>query len=121
MKPISFDYRISNLCNFKCMTCTPVYSSSLSEDYKKVHPISSMNAGFSFPGKTEDDVFEQILPHLPYVKEIYFAGGEPMMQKEHYMVLEKLIEMNLKPIIRYNTNFSRLSLGKYNVFDLISD
>ena len=112
------DVRFNNLCNLKCMTCTPVYSSSLAEDYKKVHPISSMNAGFSFPGKTEDDVFEQILPHLPYVKEIYFAGGEPMMQKEHYMVLEKLIEMNLKPIIRYNTNFSRLSLGKYNVFDL---
>lgn len=112
------DVRFNNLCNFKCMTCTPVYSSSLSEDYKKVHPLSAMNSGFSFPGKTETDLFDQILPHLKDVKEVYFAGGEPMMQKEHYMVLEKLIELNCNPIIRYNTNFSRLNLGKHNVLDL---
>jgi sulfatase maturation enzyme AslB (radical SAM superfamily) len=58
------------------------------------------------------------VPHLPYIKEIYFAGGEPMMQKEHYMTLDKLIEVNNSTVhIRYNTNFSKLILGKWNVLE----
>jgi radical SAM protein with 4Fe4S-binding SPASM domain len=112
------DVRFNNLCNFRCRTCGPYFSTSLVQDHKKLHSkyIPDNNSGFHYPGKTEEQAFEEIVPHLPYIKEIYFAGGEPMMQKEHYMTLDKLIEVNNSNVhIRYNTNFSKLILGKWNV------
>jgi sulfatase maturation enzyme AslB (radical SAM superfamily) len=71
--------------------------------------------GFQFPGKTDSQAIEEILPHLATAKMVYFAGGEPLMQKEHYMVLDKLIELgNTDLEIRYNTNFSVLKLKGYD-------
>ena len=35
MKPISWDYRFSNLCNFKCRTCGDMLSSSWETEQKK--------------------------------------------------------------------------------------
>ena len=82
------DVRFNNLCNFKCMTCSPVFSSSLIEEFNLVY---NTKYGYSFAGKTEEDVFEQMRPHIPNLTNIYFAGGEPMMQKEHYQTLIECI------------------------------
>ena len=114
------DVRFNNLCNFRCRTCGPYFSTSLVQDHKRLHNkyIPDTDSGFHYPGQTEEQAFEEIVPHLPYIKEIYFAGGEPMMQKEHYMTLDKLIEVNNSTVhIRYNTNFSKLILGKWNVLE----
>jgi len=113
------DPRWNNLCNFACRSCSPHYSSSWIEDHKKLYQGQGTQYEFTFSGKTEDDLLEQMLPHLATAKMIYFAGGEPMMQKDHYEVLEHLIKIgNTDVEIRYNTNFSQLKLKKYdNVLD----
>lgn len=109
------DARWNNLCNFKCRSCSPHYSTSWIEDHKKLYLGQGDEYTFSYSGKTEDDLLEQILPHLQTVKMIYFAGGEPMMQKDHYEVLLKLIELGRTDvIIKYNTNFSQLQLKHYD-------
>jgi len=75
------------------------------------------------PGATDDQLLEEIMPHLSEVDRIYFAGGEPLMQIEHYKVLQELIDLNhtgttIKPLVLfYSTNFSSLNLSKYNVLD----
>jgi hypothetical protein len=75
------------------------------------------------PGNTDSHLLDEIMPHLSEVERIYFAGGEPLMQKEHYAVLEELIRIKHtgtieKPLIlQYSTNFSSLTLGKHNVLD----
>jgi len=111
------DVRFSNLCNFRCRTCGPHFSTSIATEEREIHPhkfIPTMH----YPGKTEDQVFNEIVPHLPNIIEAYFAGGEPMMQKQHYQTLEKLIEIGNTGIsVRYNTNFSKLKLGKWNVLE----
>lgn len=123
------DARFNNLCNLKCRTCGPRFSTSWIEDHVKIYNVSDeeriMHGDvFSFPGKTENQLLDEILPHLPNVKQIYFAGGEPLMTEDHYKILEELIRVNhtgtdKKPlIINYNTNFSVLKLGKYNALDL---
>jgi uncharacterized Fe-S cluster-containing radical SAM superfamily protein len=33
-------------------------------------------------------------PHLDYVEQIYFAGGEPLLMEEHYRILEELVKEN---------------------------
>lgn len=121
------DARFNNLCNFKCRTCGPRFSTSWNEDYQTLRSPNSMNEfpkTLIFPGNTKDQLLDEILEHLPYVSRIYFAGGEPLMQAEHYIMLERLLELkndgiiNKMPIIIYSTNFSILRLGNRSVIDL---
>jgi sulfatase maturation enzyme AslB (radical SAM superfamily) len=59
-----------------------------------------------------------MLPHIPYLEQVYFAGGEPLIMKEHYYLLEKLIEAGKTDVrIQYNTNFSELKFKDKHVFD----
>jgi hypothetical protein len=87
-------------------------------DHRKLYNLAERrdkDDGYQFPGKTEVQALEEIIPHLATAKMIYFAGGEPLMQKEHYEVLNKLIEFgNTDLEIRYNTNFSNFKLKKYD-------
>jgi hypothetical protein len=52
------------------------------------------------------------------VEQIYFAGGEPLMMDEHYVILEEL-EKRKKFDVRlvYNTNFTKTKLKDRSVFD----
>ena len=52
------------------------------------------------------------------VKEIYFAGGEPLVTEEHYLLLDYLIENRITNLrLRYNTNFSILEFKGRNILD----
>ena len=60
----------------------------------------------------------QMEPHIPYLEQVYFAGGEPLIMKEHYYLLEKLIEAGKTDVrIQYNTNFSELHYKDKHVFE----
>ena len=115
------DVRYNNLCNLSCRSCAPHFSTSWVMDHRKLYNLverRDKDDGFQFPGKTEEQALEEILPHLATAKMIYFAGGEPLMQKEHYEVLNKLIELDNTDLeIRYNTNFSKLTHSVYDVID----
>lgn len=122
------DARWNNLCNLKCRTCGPRFSTSWIEDHAKLYDrtiaeVKIAGDAYNFAGKTENQLFDEILPHIPHLKQIYFAGGEPLMQIEHYKVLEELIRIGHtgskeKPlVINYNTNFSQLKLGKHSALE----
>jgi organic radical activating enzyme len=120
------DVRFNNLCNLSCRTCSPHFSTSWILDHRKLYNITPETAhyhttvidNYHFPGKTENQALEEILPHLETIDYVYFAGGEPLMQKEHYVVLERLIELKkFDTKIRYNTNFSKLITNKIDVID----
>jgi hypothetical protein len=67
---------------------------------------------------TEDGMLEQMEEHIPHLEQVYFAGGEPLIMKEHYYLLEKLIEYGKTDIrIQYNTNFSELRFKDKHVFE----
>ena len=112
-----WDFRFSNLCNFKCRSCGPRYSSAWVPDAKKmgqseqekVWNIDSVNDGTNF-----DFLKEQV----NHVERIYFAGGEPLLMPEHWQILDMLVE-NKKFNVRlsYNTNASTLEYGKKNALD----
>ena len=121
------DARFNNLCNLKCRTCSPYFSTSWHEDYDKLRDPNIADIypkTLLIPGNTDSHLLDEIMPHLHEVERIYFAGGEPLMQKEHYAVLEELIRikhtghLDKKPlVIQYSTNFSTLTLGKHNVIN----
>ena len=71
---------------------------------------------------TNNDVLWKVLKELhPHIVEIYFAGGEPLMQEGHYKLLHFLIDNQKSNIeINYNTNLSILQYKNENLIDLWS-
>jgi sulfatase maturation enzyme AslB (radical SAM superfamily) len=63
-------------------------------------------------------MWEQLVPHLDYVEQIYFAGGEPLMMAEHYNILDELERRGRFDVrLIYNTNFTQTKLKDRTVFD----
>ena len=118
-----WDVRFSNLCNFSCRSCGPVFSSNWYNDHIKLYNRKPDVLGrdmqrVEYTAGDEDAMLEQMLPHVPYLEQVYFAGGEPLIMKEHYFLLEKLIELGKTDIrLQYNTNFSELRYKDKHVFD----
>lgn len=73
----------------------------------------------SLSGWQKAFLLEQIFSVLDEVEEIYFAGGEPLLSEDHYLVLEEIIRRKRTNIkITYNTNLSQLSAHGRDVIDL---
>lgn len=118
--PIYFDIRFSNVCNFRCRTCWHGASSKWFNDAK----LLGNNIGDKAIIKNIKDLDEFINSSskaLLAAEEFYFAGGEPLVTEEHYLLLEWLIENGATTSrLRYNTNFSKLSFKNYNLLELWS-
>jgi len=118
-----WDVRFSNLCNFSCRTCGPIFSSNWYNDHVKMYNrkpdvLGRELARVEYTAGNEDAMIDQMMPHIPYLEQVYFAGGEPLIMKEHYFMLERLIELNKTDIrILYNTNFSELRYKDKHVFE----
>ena len=115
-----WDIRFSNLCNLKCRSCGHIFSSSWYQDQAKLAggDWAKHNRVLNIAGRSETDMWEQLLPHLDYVEQIYFAGGEPLMMEEHYLILEELERRGRFDVrLIYNTNFTHVRLKNRTVFD----
>lgn len=116
--PVALDLRFSNLCNFKCRSCWHGASSKWFTDSKAMGLEVGPNAEIrSF--RSLSDAVSQVSAGFAYLEEIYFAGGEPLIQAEHYAMLKLLIERERTDVrLSYNTNLSLMQLGGVSVFDL---
>lgn len=108
-----FDIRFSNICNFKCRTCGPDFSSQWEQENIKnniyQHLIIKNN---------KKEFLEEVINQIPNIEEAYFAGGEPLITEEHYILLEEMIRQGrTDTVLRYNTNLSNL---KFKNKDLMS-
>lgn len=115
---IYLDIRFSNVCNFKCRSCSPESSNSWFDEYQKLYQGTEVQKRtFKLSdGKTALADIEKLLPKI---HKIYFAGGEPLLDENHYKLLEKLIDLNRTDVhIFYNTNVSHLTFKKWNVLQL---
>jgi len=107
---VYFDFRLNNKCNFTCKTCGPHFSSSwekkLNVETKKIKDIEKIRQ------KTKELILNDCLD------EIYFAGGEPLINDLHWEIIDFLIEQKKFDIlIRYNTNLSTLVYKGNNFID----
>lgn len=113
--PIRFlDLRFGNLCNFACRTC----DSNSSSRWEGINSSVGRKVS-SAQGVAKNILLEQIFSILDEVEEIYFAGGEPLLSEEHYLVLEEIIRRKKTSIkITYNTNLSLLRAHGRDVIKL---
>lgn len=130
------DVRFSTLCNLRCRSCSGAFSSSWYPEEVKLNKIAHNpipKEVYSDPKQWDHGQptrpadhnlsVENLKPHLAGVDKLYFAGGEPVMMKEHYQMLDYLIENNRTDVrLTYNTNFSILTStnpdgGTFDVID----
>ncbi|MEZ4931480.1 MAG: twitch domain-containing radical SAM protein [Saprospiraceae bacterium] len=117
-KPIYWDIRISNLCNFKCRICGHHSSSKLYDEAKTLGELSFPER-VHYSMKDFDRAMGQLQPVVPFLEEIYFAGGEPLIMEEHYQILDMLIAHKKFDVkLRYATNFSTTVFKGRDVFEL---
>lgn len=115
-----WDIRFSNLCNLRCRSCGHIFSSQWYQDQAKLAgpEWKARNQVLNYAGRTELDMWEQLEPHLNYVEQIYFAGGEPLLMEEHYRILDELVRRKRFDVrLIYNTNFTHTDLKGQSVFD----
>lgn len=115
-----WDIRFSNLCNLKCRSCGHIFSSQWYQDQAKIAGPEwrDRNTVLNYAGRTETDMWSQLEPHLDYVEQIYFAGGEPLLMEEHYNILEELVKRGRFDVrLTYNTNFTHTDLKGRSVFE----
>lgn len=110
------DLRLGHTCNIKCIMCSPHDSSRWVQDHSKLMkrttiPIISEQMQwdkdtFNNTWYENPDFWEQIFDQIPNIKQVYFAGGEPLMIREHKKFLEEIINRGYadKILIRYNSN-----------------
>lgn len=110
------DLRLGHTCNLKCIMCSPHDSSKWVSDHKKVFPLFQNkdvinqtqwdSRTFNNYWYEHPDFWQEMFRQIPNLKQVYFAGGEPLMIKEHKMFLEEIIRQGYadKILIRYNSN-----------------
>jgi organic radical activating enzyme len=110
------DLRLGHTCNIKCIMCSPHDSSKWVSDWQKLIPIlkdedvkrqmrwdkKEFNNNWYEQGKFWDEIYAQI----PNLKQVYFAGGEPLMIREHKTFLEEIVRQGYEQniLLRYNSN-----------------
>ena len=121
LKPnfIKLDIRPSNICNFKCRTCSSQYSTKWIEEEREYN----LSKGIEFDGsiyKTAEKSYGISNESIVNLKEIYIAGGESLYMTEMYKFIEG-IENKSKVVLNIHTNLSLLKFKKYDVFELLKD
>ena len=134
MQPVSWDYRFSNLCNFKCRTCGDMLSSSWESEQRQHNMIDWSNSKNSWmrpevrktisafqDSEIEAEFAAAVEQHR--VEEVYWVGGEPLMYEQHWRYMKRIVELGDGPKVyaRYNTNLSRVDYRGVNLYrDILS-
>jgi len=110
-----FDMRFSNLCNFKCRTCGQEYSSQWElENHKNNIPYA-----LTFPKGANKELLQDVVDQVSNFKKAYFAGGEPLIMEEHYLLLEEMIRQDRTDVaLVYNSNISNLNYKNKDLLGL---
>jgi MoaA/NifB/PqqE/SkfB family radical SAM enzyme len=114
----TMEIKLNNLCNLKCRMCHPMDSTSWN-DYKEVEEFYVKEGNFMveeirklnlmkkpYLDKFDDNPnwwnsFEKL---LPYFRRVEFAGGEPLMDPQHYRILDMLAPYGENIELKYATN-----------------
>lgn len=134
MQPVSWDYRFSNLCNFKCRMCGDMLSSSWESEQRQHNMINwqdPKNNWMKPEIKKQIEHFQTTQIEAEFaaaveshrVEEVYWVGGEPLMYEQHWRYMQRIIELGdgANVYARYNTNLSRIDYRGCNLYTDILD
>jgi organic radical activating enzyme len=111
----SMELNLGNTCNIKCRTCNPTVSTTWAKEGYDVYDhvnhktFESFTASISvFHDSYHDDspFWADLEAQLPTLRTMVFYGGEPLLSKKMWRVLEVAVEKGYAKNIslEYNTN-----------------
>ena len=134
MKPVSWDYRFSNLCNFKCRMCGDMLSSAWESEQRQHNMINWHDPKNNWmkpevreeiknfqSSQIEKEFSDAVEAHQ--VEEVYWVGGEPLMYDQHWRYMKRIVDLGdgKNVYARYNTNLSRVNYCGINLYsDILS-
>jgi sulfatase maturation enzyme AslB (radical SAM superfamily) len=104
------DIRNTNHCNLKCRYCGPHFSSSWAKELDNPMILHQDIEQYKDVLITDD------------LHWMYFTGGEPLINPEHWTLLQEIIDSNRASNISlmYNTNLTSIRYKDINVINLWS-
>jgi hypothetical protein len=129
VKPVSWDYRFSNLCNFKCRMCGDMLSSSWETEQRQHNMVDWSNTKNNWmrpevrseiskfqDTQIEAEFAQAVREHR--VEEVYWVGGEPLMYEQHWRYMKQIVDQGDgdRVYARYNTNLSRVNFKGINLY-----
>jgi organic radical activating enzyme len=118
VNPSYVEVSFSNLCNFKCSYCSPVYSSKWTEEIEKHGPYNTSGQfnNLEHPRKIKEmpihhreynpyvEAFWKWWPDLVKDLKVFrITGGEPLLSDDTYKVIDYLID-NPQPELEFSVN-----------------
>lgn len=103
------DIRNTNICNLRCRYCGPHFSNQWAVELGYRDSMISTDIGHAVDFLISDSL------HW-----LYFTGGEPMINPDHWTLLKKIIDRGLSKNIKllYNSNLSTIKYKNIDVADL---
>ena len=143
----AFDERIIEIqlkifgseCNLDCHMClhtnssirqrgaekgvwnTKLWEEEMDADWESVQrdfKLHGKDRTGTFKGSIKSTI-EQVVELAPYIRSIKIIGGEPLIMKKHYQMMDAIVETgHAKHIyVKYQTNLTKVSVGKHSMFD----
>ena len=110
-----FDIRFNNICNFKCRSCGSEFSTQWEQEDIK----SKVDYARIIPKNDNPKFLQEVVDQIQFMENAYFAGGEPLITAEHYILLEEMIKQNRTDILlQYNTNLSNFKFKDKDLLGL---
>jgi len=127
----TMELKLNNLCNLKCRMCHPMDSTSWN-DWSEVKDFYKAEGNIMYAiveehnleSKPHLDKFqdnpewwaslEKLLPHF---RRVEFAGGEPLMDPQHYRILDMLAPYGHQIEIKYATNLTTLGKSSRTIWE----
>ena len=98
--PQDWQIDLGNYCNSGCIFCSPIYSSKLANEFKKLGLIENLPPKNWTDDNKAVDRFVELLSQSKKLSYLHFLGGETLITPAFKKILLKLIEKGL------NTNMS---------------
>jgi len=127
----TMELKLNNLCNLACRMCHPMDSTSWT-DWSEVKEFYKAEGNIMyaivedhnlerkpFLDKFQDNPawWASLEKLLPYFRRVEFAGGEPLMDPQHYRILDMLAPYASQIEIKYATNLSMLGKAGRTVWE----
>lgn len=97
------DARWTNTCNLACAYCSPEFSSVWAQELKQEIKLDK---------SAKDKLLDYVLQNVKTLKNIYMAGGEPLLMKENELLISALKEHNPTCNVLVNTNLTQVKSSK---------
>ena len=125
-KPLMFlDLKLGNICNLKCRICGSWSSSQFATEEinqlppaeKKLSYAYQMLRAGNWPQENQQ-FWGEIENHLSDIRYIEFTGGEPFMIREHFDMLQGIVDRGIagQVEIHYNTNGTHWPEGAEHIW-----